>query len=217
MRAALPGVTAFLLLMIVAIYLALLQLNSWIASGAAAVAGVAAIFIATRLPREALFWERGAKGERKTSDALAPLQRRDFIVLHDRRIPDGRSNIDHVAIGPQGVFVIETKYLSGDIQIINNKLFIADTERHNIVEQVYREAIATQIALGDALNRLRLTVTPILCIHGARIPWLDKRVGGIALYSAREVRHIADGPKVLGPDQIQQLAQLADRQLRPMY
>ena len=34
-------------------------------------------------------------------------------VLHDRRIPRSRANIDHVAVTPNGVFVIDAKRYSG--------------------------------------------------------------------------------------------------------
>lgn len=217
MKLALPGLTAFSLIGMAIVYVALIGLNGWLAAGAAMATGVAGAFVITRLPREALAWGRGAKGERKTGDGLVPLERRGFVLLHDRRIPGGRGNIDHIAIGPQGIFVIESKYLSGTIEITNNRLFIADNERQNVVEEVYREALATQIALGERLNHLRLTVTPILCIHGSRVPWLDTKVAGIRLFSGRELRKIADGPAVLSVDQVQELAQLANKALRPNY
>ena len=35
------------------------------------------------------------------------------MVLHDRRIPRRTSNIDHIAVGPSGVFVIDTKRYQG--------------------------------------------------------------------------------------------------------
>lgn len=49
----------------------------------------------------------GAEGERLTGRVLDKLD--GYVVLHDRRISGSRANIDHVAIGPGGVFVIETK------------------------------------------------------------------------------------------------------------
>ncbi len=56
-------------------------------------------------------WQQGAGGELATARELARrLARSDVIVIHDRRIPRrGRANIDHLAIGPGGVTVIDTK------------------------------------------------------------------------------------------------------------
>ena len=57
-------------------------------------------------PRHIRAWRVGAVGEDKTTAALERLGD-SWVVLHDRRIPGSRANIDHIAIGPPGVFVIE--------------------------------------------------------------------------------------------------------------
>jgi hypothetical protein len=38
------------------------------------------------------------------------------LVLHDRAIPGTRSNIDHIAVVPSGVWVIDTKQYRGRVQ-----------------------------------------------------------------------------------------------------
>lgn len=48
-----------------------------------------------------------AEGERAVGQFLEDLRRRDYIVYHDV-IGDG-FNVDHVLIGPAGVFTVETK------------------------------------------------------------------------------------------------------------
>ncbi|MDP9270153.1 MAG: NERD domain-containing protein, partial [Chloroflexota bacterium] len=53
-------------------------------------------------------WATGADGEARTARVLEPLRAEGFAILHDRRIPGGRANIDHIVIGPPGVFVVET-------------------------------------------------------------------------------------------------------------
>ena len=70
-------------------------------------AGAAAIALASRLrARTARRWQHGAAGERLVARRLRRLPR-TWTVLHD--IDRGRGNIDHIAIGPHGVFTIETK------------------------------------------------------------------------------------------------------------
>lgn len=49
----------------------------------------------------------GRDGERAVAEHLEWLRRKDFVVFHD--VPNGDANVDHVVIGPQGVFTIETK------------------------------------------------------------------------------------------------------------
>jgi hypothetical protein len=64
-----------------------------------------------REPSRAHGWEHGASGERIVG---ARLDRIDGIeVLHDRGIPGTRATIDHIAVGPGGVYVIDAKLYSG--------------------------------------------------------------------------------------------------------
>ncbi|HEX5468572.1 MAG TPA: NERD domain-containing protein [Gaiellaceae bacterium] len=66
-----------------------------------------------------LTWVRGAVGERQTEEALGELPG-GWRVFHD--LPDGRGNLDHVAIGPGGVFAIDTKTYSASAKVENDVL-----------------------------------------------------------------------------------------------
>lgn len=59
-------------------------------------------------PQSTKAWERGAVGEELLAQRLADLPD-TFRVMHDRRIRGTRANIDHIAIGPSGVWVIDAK------------------------------------------------------------------------------------------------------------
>jgi hypothetical protein len=61
-------------------------------------------------------WENGAVGEEQVAASLA---RRcpEVLVLHDRRLPGRRANIDHLAIAPSGAFVIDAKRYKGKIEV----------------------------------------------------------------------------------------------------
>jgi len=37
-------------------------------------------------------------------------------VLHDRRIPGARANVDHIVVAPWGVFVIDAKNYKGRVE-----------------------------------------------------------------------------------------------------
>ena len=73
---------------------------------------------AARLERSAELWQRGAEGERATAAALDALPRQWWTVVHDVAWPGRpRANIDHVAVGPPGVFVIDSKHWSGAVTL----------------------------------------------------------------------------------------------------
>ena len=58
-------------------------------------------------------WDRGATGEETVGEFLAPLADEGWHAFHD--VATGRGNIDHVVIGPGGLFTIETKSHRGRI------------------------------------------------------------------------------------------------------
>jgi hypothetical protein len=74
--------------------------------GAAAAAAVGLVFVVgfVNAPKAAA-WREGAEGERRTARHLEGLSDAGFIVFHDRRVPGYGGNLDHVAIGPTGVWL----------------------------------------------------------------------------------------------------------------
>jgi hypothetical protein len=61
----------------------------------------------------------GATGERQTASQLARLSD-TWRVVHD--VPDGRGNWDHIAIGPGGVFAIDSKWFSREARVADDVL-----------------------------------------------------------------------------------------------
>ncbi len=53
-------------------------------------------------PQSSRTWDVGALGEERLGQRLNEPATETLHVLHDRRIPDSRANIDHVAITPVG-------------------------------------------------------------------------------------------------------------------
>jgi hypothetical protein len=66
-----------------------------------------------------LRWAWGAWGEQWTAEELADLAP-DWRVYHDT--DNGRGNWDHVVVGAQGVFVVDSKYLSEPAVVDSNGL-----------------------------------------------------------------------------------------------
>lgn len=60
-------------------------------------------------------YERGYAGERIVAKTLASTLSDAYSLINDVGLPDGYGNIDHVIIGPTGVFVIETKNYAGKV------------------------------------------------------------------------------------------------------
>ena len=111
-----------------------------------------------RLIREAERWERGAAGEAATAAQLDTLRAQGWVVFHDVRWPGRpRANIDHIAIGPGGVFVIDSKNWAGSIAVRDGVLLQNGRRRESTVAGAGEAALAITGLLGD------LPATGVLC------------------------------------------------------
>jgi Ca2+/Na+ antiporter len=112
---------------------------------------------AQRLTQIADAWERGAAGEEATARALALLPA-EWTVLHDVHWP-GRSkaNIDHVVIGPGGVFVIDSKLWNGTVSVAGDVLRQNGRSREKNVAAVAEAALAVTGVIGQ------VPAVPVLC------------------------------------------------------
>ena len=91
---------------------------------------------------------------------------------------------------------------------------MGNQERTWVVEQVYREALAVQVALGDELTAERVTVTPVICAIGG-VAWFERTIGGVRVTDGKHLaRLLADRPAVFDDERVQRIARLADQRLR---
>jgi hypothetical protein len=117
---------------------------------------------ADSLDRVAERWEKGEEGERVVGAALDALQAQGWIAMHDVRWPGRRrANIDHVAIGPPGILVVDAKNWSGTVAIRHGRLKQNGYGRDKEVDGVSRAAGA----VGELLDLpWALHVIPVLCL-----------------------------------------------------
>jgi hypothetical protein len=59
-------------------------------------------------------WQRGYEGESRTADALTSLPD-GWRIWHD--VPAANGNYDHIVLGPGGLFVLDSKYLRGELRV----------------------------------------------------------------------------------------------------
>ena len=64
-------------------------------------------------PQSTKAWATGAQGEERLGRQLDAVVQAGVHVLHDRRIPATKANIDHIVVCPSGVFVIDAKKYKG--------------------------------------------------------------------------------------------------------
>jgi hypothetical protein len=75
-------------------------------------------------------WDIGALGEERLGKGLDGLASDTLRLLHDRRIPRSKANIDHLAVTASGVYVIDAKKYRGRPHLkIEGGLFRPRVER----------------------------------------------------------------------------------------
>jgi Nuclease-related domain len=156
---------------------------------------------------EAVAWRRGAAGERRTARLLGPLERHGWAVLHDLAIPGSRANLDHLVIGPGGVFVIDSKHYRGRLELDSSgRLWHGRYPFAPTLRTVSFEADQAAQILPDP----GMAVVPIVVIHGAQVPWGKVVIDGVPVVVARRLPSLlCELPAVLGPERVAGLADQA--------
>ncbi len=117
-----------------------------------------------RLLAQAEAFERGAQGEEATAAALTMLPPGEWTVFHDVRWPGRRlANIDHVAVGPGGVFVIDSKNWQGRVEVRDGVLRQNGFRREREVAAAADAALAVAGLVRGLDPRF---VQPVICLVG---------------------------------------------------
>ena len=105
---------------------------------------VAFLIVAPQVDRDHGRWLRGAEGEEAVGGILENLSADGWHVIHD--VSFGRGNIDHVVVGPGGVFAVETKSHAGRISL--------ERLDPKMLSQAYAEKKTLEERLGVAVEPL---------------------------------------------------------------
>jgi hypothetical protein len=149
-------------------------------------------------PQSTKAWARGSEGERELARALADVA--GVRALHDRRAPGTRGNIDHIVIGPGGVFVVDAKLYAGTIRVRdvgwllkrNERLYVGRRDCSHLAENMKWQVEAVEEALGRARVEPPPPVTPVLCFVRGEWPLLfpPDSYGGVLLEGSRSIKKL---------------------------
>ena len=174
---------------------------------------VAAALVGWRLrfrpSEQARTWQRGAAGERRTARLLDRLTRDGYVVFHDLAVPGSPANVDHLVIGPSGVFVIDSKQWTGSVhQGADGLVWHNHYPLDRTLETVRWEARAISRVLGTRASAL-------LCVHGAHVQGGGLDAQGVAIVPAYLLRGALGHDRVLSGVDVDLLATTASTRLRP--
>ncbi|MCL8251433.1 NERD domain-containing protein [Aeromicrobium fastidiosum] len=125
-------------------------------------------------PQSTAAWNTGALGEERLGSTLNELASDRLRILHDRRIPGSRANIDHLAVTPTGIYVIDAKKHAGRPRLKVEggvlrprveKLVVGSRDCTRLVDGVLKQVDVVRGVVGDDV-----AVHAVLCFVEADWP-----------------------------------------------
>jgi hypothetical protein len=94
--------------------------------------------------------DRGATGEEHVGRLLEDLPKRGWRVVHDASF--GRGNVDHILIGPGGVYTVETKSHPGPIRVgrMHGGVLAQAQAQRKAVERIVAEHVEPLVVFSRA-------------------------------------------------------------------
>jgi Nuclease-related domain len=162
-----------------------------------------------RPSEQARAWRRGARGERQTARLLDRLGRDGYQVFHDLAMPGSPANIDHLVVGPSGVFVIDSKQWTGQVHQSAEGLI---WHNHHRLDGTLATIRWQALTLGQVLG---VPVAPLLCVHHAHVQGGGLRAHGVTIVPATVLRSALGFDRVLSDADVELYAATAKARLRP--
>jgi hypothetical protein len=154
-------------------------------------------------------WRQGAAGERATAFWLDRLQKRGWHVFHDVPIGARGANVDHIVIGPGGVFSINAKYSKGKVWVAGGT-FMVNGRRRDYVRSSEREAERVASKLSTVVGR-PVVVHPIIAVYADDIT-VKEQPRSVRITTVRGAAHwIKQQRPTLAMEEVTQLAGAASR------
>jgi hypothetical protein len=163
-----------------------------------------------------------AAGERATGRLLARVQRDGYLVLHDRRTAGGQVDVEHLLVGPAGMFVLDSRNwteLKEEARVLEGALWVGRSSQNATLAELRRETAdvtgEVSVALDGRAAATPLSAVTVLVVHGKRVAGTPRVVGGVAVLEGRHLLgFLARSEAVWERERVRQVALAAERVLR---
>lgn len=163
-------------------------------------------------------WRNGAIGEQRLAAFLERELAGEAILIHDRRIPGRSSNIDHIAVGPSGVWVIDAKRYTGKIEKrdvggwlkTDLRVYVNGRDRTKLVKAVPKQVETVRAALALAAALADVPVRGTVCFTDSDWGFLNLgkafEIDGILVSYPGALRGAILEPRWLSPEAVGRIA-----------
>lgn len=143
---------------------------------------------------------RMSKAQKLTRRQLIKLERSGYRALHSRLIPDSEDHIDHLVVGPAGVFAIDSESWEKKLPIRTKnarQLWLGPFSKKERLEHARWESeraaeyITTHAErqLLDTLPGGSIQVRPAMAVYGPKIPWDIATIREVDVFSGARLRN----------------------------
>jgi hypothetical protein len=133
-------------------------------------------------PTSTKVWDQGAVGEERVGTFLEESRPKGIEVLHDRRIPGSKANIDHLVVAPSGIWIVDAKrYLSGRLErrdvggwrTTDMRLYVGNRDKTVLLDGVHKQvAHVCEAMIGTPFETV--PVRGALCFVEIEVGWFAK-------------------------------------------
>jgi len=128
--------------------------------------------------------------QRRTRRQLAKLDRAGYRAMHASPIPDSEDQIDHLVVGPAGVFAIDSE--DWDKRLIvrtksGRQLWHGPFSKKDRLEHALWEAQRAADLLSGEVGK-PVTVRPAMAVYGPKIPWDVATIRDVDVFSGSRLR-----------------------------
>lgn len=176
-------------------------------------------FISWRSFEATAVWRGKRSGAVRTGRLLRrALGKHGHRVLDGRAVP-GKASIDHLVIGPGGVWIVDNEAWPPDTYIAEygGRLFFGERAGAPVAKGLVDAATS----MGELLSResgIPVDISPLLVVHGGHVKTTVVSAEGLTLFLPRKAPKwiMGDAHADLTEDQVEILARTAARILRRM-
>jgi len=128
--------------------------------------------------------------QRRTRRQLNKLGRAGYRAMHASPIPDSEDQIDHLVVGPAGVFAIDSE--DWDKRLIvrtksGKQLWHGPFSKKDRLEHALWEAQRASDLLSGATGR-QVAVRPAMAVYGPKVPWDVATIREVDVFSGPRLR-----------------------------
>ena len=166
---------------------------------------------------------RVTSAQRRTRRRLLLARRSGYLTLNGRAIPGTDCIIDHLIVGPAGVFAVDSERWDRRLPLRATQgghLYHGPYSQTGRLKHAQMEAVMAARLISETLGR-KQRIRPAMVIYGPTVPWTVARISGVDVFSGRRLRKYlraqarARREQRLTREEIERIHAAADKALPP--